>query len=128
MFRIGWVVTAIVVLFLVVDALMKLMQLPVVFATMQDMGWSAASVVPLGLILLGATILYAIPATSLFGAIVLTGYLGGAVATHARIGSPLVTHTLFGVYVGALVWLGLVLRDAGFRKALLGGKGITKER
>ena len=72
----------------------------------------------LGFITLACTILYAIPPTSILGAILLTGYLGGAIASHVRIGSPLFTHDLFGVYVGVLVWAGLWLRDARVRALL----------
>jgi hypothetical protein len=60
-------------------------------------------------------ILYAIPQTSVFGAILLTGYLGGAVATHVRVGDPLFSHVLFPVYLGVLIWLGIYLRDARMR-------------
>jgi hypothetical protein len=68
-------------------------------------------VIPLGMLLLAGVILYAIPRTSLLGAIYLTAFLGGAVATHLRVGSPLATHVLFGVYVAAFVWGGLALRS-----------------
>ncbi|MES2755219.1 MAG: DoxX family protein [Pseudomonadota bacterium] len=69
----------------------------------------------LGAILAGCVALYAWPRTSALGAILLTGYLGGAVATHLRVGSPLFSHTLFGVYLGVLIWVGLWLRDARVR-------------
>ena len=65
---------------------------------------------PLGVLLLAGAVLYAVPRTSVLGAIYLTGFLGGAVASHYRIGSPLATHVLFGVYVGVVLWAGLVLR------------------
>ena len=65
----------------------------------------------LGAILALCTLLYAWPRTSPIGAVLLTGYLGGAVATHLRVDSPLVTHTFVSVYLGAIVWLGLMLRD-----------------
>ncbi len=116
--RIGWIVTGIVTLFLWMDAAMKLLRRDVVFETMTQLGWSASSVIPLGIILLVVSCLYVIPRTSLLGAILLTGYLGGAIATHLRIGSPLLTHTFFGVYVGGVAWLGLFLRSADFRRAL----------
>jgi len=116
--RIGWIVSGFVGLFLFADAVMKLMRLPIVIETTASLGWSESSVVPLGIILLISTLLYLYPRTSLFGAILLTGYLGGAIATHARIGSPLFTHTLFGSYVGILMWFGLVLRDAKLRSIL----------
>ena len=65
----------------------------------------------LGIITIVCTVLYSIPPTSILGAILLTGYLGGAMASHVRIGSPLFTHTLFGLYLGLMVWGGLWLRD-----------------
>jgi hypothetical protein len=77
------------------------------------------AVVPLGLLLLAGAILYAVPRTAVFGAIYLTGFLGGAVATHYRIGSPLMTHILFGVYVAAIMWTGLVLRFPALLSAVL---------
>ena len=116
--RIGWIITGIVALFLWMDAAMKLLRLDVVIDTMAQLGWPASSVVPLGTILLVVSCLYVIPRTSLLGAILLTGYLGGAIATHLRIDSPLLTHTFFGVYVGGLTWLGLFLRSSDFRRAL----------
>src|SRR5829696_5833620 len=105
--RIGWALSALVVLFMLMDAAMKLVQLaPALEATVQ-LGWPTGSVVPLGFLLLCCTALYSLPQTSVLGAILLTGYLGGAVASHARVGSPMLTHTLFGVYVGVLLWGGL---------------------
>ena len=65
--------------------------------------------------MLACTILYAVPRTAVLGAILLTGYLGGAVATHVRVGSPLFSHVLFGVYLGVMFWGGLYLRDARLR-------------
>jgi hypothetical protein len=107
----GYGLTAICAVFLFMDAGMKLLQLPVVTESTLQIGWRPDSIVPLGVVLLISTLLYLFPKTSLLGAVLLTGYLGGAVATHARIGSPLLTHTLFGVYVGVLMWGGLYLRD-----------------
>jgi hypothetical protein len=69
----------------------------------------------LGVIGLICTILYAVPRTSVLGAILLTGYLGGAIASHLRLGDPIFTHTLFGLYLGLLAWGGLYLRDARLR-------------
>src|SRR5262245_3753589 len=102
----GYILTALCGLFLVMDATMKLAQAAVVLESTSQIGWQANSVVPLGIVLLVSTALYLFPKTSILGAVLLTGYLGGAVATHARIGSPLLTHTLFGVYVGILMWAG----------------------
>ena len=101
--------------FLFMDAAMKLLQLPVAIETTAQIGWPTSAVVPLGAVLLIATLIYLFPKTSIVGAVLLTGYLGGAVATHARIGSPLFTHTLFGVYVGIAMWAGLYLRDPVLR-------------
>jgi hypothetical protein len=115
--RTGQGLAGIVALLLLIDAFLKLLQLPVVLETISDIGWPTSSVVPLGVILLVSTILYILPRTAVLGAILLTAYLGGAVATHARIGSPIFTHTLFGVYVGALLWLGLVFRNPILRRA-----------
>lgn len=112
----GATLSAVVAVFLFADAIMKLLRLEVVISTMRDLGWPESAVVPLGLLLLACTLLYALPRTSVLGAVLLTGYLGAAVATHARIGSPLFTHTFFGVYVGALMWAGLFLRDPALRE------------
>ena len=71
--------------------------------------------IPLGILLLACTILYIVPKTSVLGAILLTGYLGGAIATHVRVSNPLFTHQLFPVYLGVLIWQGLWLRDARVR-------------
>lgn len=107
----GRALSGLAVAFLFVDALGKLLQLgPVVEGTVQ-LGYAESVVIPLGVLLLAGVILYAIPATSLLGAIYLTAFLGGAVATHLRVGSPLATHVLFGVYVAAFVWGGLALRN-----------------
>jgi hypothetical protein len=69
----------------------------------------------LGTILMVCTILYAAPRTAVLGAILLTGFLGGAVATHLRAGDPLFSHVLFGVYLGVVVWAGIYLRDVNLR-------------
>jgi hypothetical protein len=108
----GIIVSALPVLFLLMDGVMKLVKPePVVTGTV-ELGYDVSVIVPLGIVLLLSTILYLIPQTAIFGAVLLTAYLGGAVATHVRIGNPLFTHTLFPVYLGILLWLGLWLRDA----------------
>lgn len=114
---IGWGLSGLVIAFLLVDAGMKLMALPIVLETSASLGWQggAASARELGVVLLISTLLYATPQTAVLGAILLTGYLGGAVATHARIGNPLFSHVLFGTYIGVLLWGGLYLRDARLR-------------
>lgn len=111
----GYIISGLPVLFLLVDALGKFVKPePVVTGTV-ELGYNESIILPLGIVLLISTILYIIPKTSILGAILLTGYLGGAVATHARVGSPLFTHMLFPVYLGVLLWLGLYLRDSRLR-------------
>ena len=112
----GIVISAIPTLFLLMDAVGKLVRPePVVTGTV-ELGYPETVILPLGIVLLICTILYAVPKTSVLGAILLTGYLGGAVATHVRIGNPLLTHTLFPVYLGILIWLGLYFRDVRLRQ------------
>ena len=115
----GLLLSGIAVSFLVMDGTMKLLALDVVTQATAQLGFpgTAAFAERLGLLLLLCTALYAWPRTALLGAILLTGYLGGAVATHVRLGNPLFTHTLFGPYIGLLVWGGLFLRDARIRAA-----------
>jgi hypothetical protein len=117
--RIGVGLSVLATLFFLMDAAGKLLQVAPVLKSTQDLGWPAGSVVPLGVLLLVGAVLYAFPRTTFVGAIYLTGFLGGAIATHYRIGSPLATHVLFGVYVAAVMWGGLVLRyPAVFRIAM----------
>jgi hypothetical protein len=111
----GFALSGLVILFMLMDGTMKLLQLSIVLETTVQLGWPVSSVVPLGIVLLICTALYAFPQTSVLGAILLTAYLGGAVATHARIGSPLFSHLLFGVYFGVMLSAGLYLRDERLR-------------
>ena len=116
MFWIGWVMSGLVILFLLMDAVMKLLALPVVLESGAPLGFAGASMARmLGIVLLVCTLLYIAPQTAVLGAILLTAYLGGAVATHVRVGSPLFSHILFGVYMGVLMWGGLYFRDATLR-------------
>ena len=111
----GWVMGGLPTLFLLLDGVMKLVRpAPVVEGTV-SLGYPVDTIVPMGVVLLASTVLYAIPRTAVLGAILLTGYLGGAVATHVRVSHPLFSHTLFPVYVGMLLWGGLWLRDARVR-------------
>jgi hypothetical protein len=113
---IGWVLSGLVIAFLLMDATMKLLALPIVLETQEPLGFSGAGLARgLGVLLLACTLLYAAPQTAVLGAILLTGYLGGAVVTHVRVGDPLFSHILFGVYVGVFLWLGLYLRDPRLR-------------
>ena len=113
----GRVLTGLSGAFLLVDATTKLVAPVFVAANSPEIGWSLDPVTirTLGALLLVPTLLYLWPRTALLGAVLLTGYLGGAIATHARIGSPLFTHTLFGVYLALMVWGGLWLRSAALR-------------
>jgi hypothetical protein len=113
---IGWVLSGLAIAFLLMDATMKLLALPVVLETSGPLGFPGAAMARgLGVLLLVCTLLYAAPQTAVLGAILLTGYLGGAVATHVRVGNPLFSYVLFGVYVGVFLWLGLYLRDERLR-------------
>ena len=109
--------SGLVILFLLFDGSVKLVPWPVVTETMDRIGYGSSETLArsLGAITVACTVLYAIPPTSILGAILLTGYLGGAIASHLRIGSPLFTHTLFGFYLGLMVWGGLWLRDPRLR-------------
>lgn len=112
---IGRGMKALVVLFLCFDAVIKIMFVPNMPEAAAGIGWDAAKAPLLGVILLASTLLYAVPRTSFLGAVLLTGYLGGAVATHMRVDSPLFTHVLFGIYLGLFMWGGLWLRDPRLR-------------
>jgi hypothetical protein len=122
----GYALSGLVTLFLLMDATMKLLQLPIVVETGLALGWPAETAFPLGVILLICTLLYAWPRTAILGAILLTGYLGGAIASHIRIGNPLFSHVLFGVYLALFVWGGLWLRDTRLRALLPYASGLRK--
>jgi hypothetical protein len=113
----GRIISGLPVLFLLVDGAMKLVKpAPVVEATV-GLGYPESVIVPIGVVLIVCTILYLIPKTSVLGAILLTGYLGGAVATHVRTGESLFS-IIFPVVFGVLLWLGLYLRDSRLRALL----------
>jgi hypothetical protein len=118
MFWAGWTMSGVVVLFLLFDGVSKLMLIaPVVEATTQ-IGYPVDLVRPIGIIGLVCAVLYAVPRTATLGAILLTGLLGGAIASKMRIEEPLFSHVLFGVYVGVLAWGGLYLRDDRLRRLI----------
>jgi hypothetical protein len=116
----GRVLSGLVALFLLVDGGMKLAGAHVVTATMAQLGWPSNLPMArlLGVLTVGGTLLYLVPRTAFLGALLLTAYLGGAVATHVRIGNPLFSHVLFGVYLGVMLWGGLWLRDPRLRALL----------
>ena len=124
MVRLGWALSGLAILFLVTDATAKLLALPVVVESGAALGLPGVSMArALGMVLMACAILYATPRTAIVGAILVTGYLGGAVATHVRVGNPLFTHVLFGVYVGVIVWAGIYLRVPGLRVLIPVRKG-----
>ena len=107
----GRVLSALAVLFLFMDGLGKVIRDPAVVKATVQLGYPESLVVSLGLLLLACTVVYLVPQTSVLGALLLTGYLGGAAASNLRVGSPLLSHVLFPVYLGLLVWVGLYWRD-----------------
>lgn len=116
--RAGWALSGIALLFLSFDSLIKLVRAaPAVEGTAQ-LGYPTSVVFGLGLVQLLCVVAYAIPRTAVVGAVLLTGYLGGAIATHVRMGNPLFTHVLFPIYVAVFVWGGLYLRDRRVRALL----------
>jgi hypothetical protein len=117
----GRVLSGAVIAFMLFDSAIKLPPLHIVSETMGQLGFFATPELARGLGVLGltCTLLYAWPRTAVLGAILLTGYFGGAIATHLRAGSPTFSHLLFGVYLGLMVWGGLYLRDPRVRAFLL---------
>ena len=111
----GRVISALVVIFLLFDAAVKLLKLPVAMEGTTRLGYPAGVVFPLGIVLLACVALYVIPRTSVLGAILLTGYFGGATATNVRVQNPWI---LFPVVIGVLVWAGLYLRDDRLRQLI----------
>jgi DoxX-like family len=115
---IGGIMSALPALFLVMDGVMKLMKPDFVVKATVQLGFPESVIFPLGIVVLVCVILYVIPRTAVLGAILLTGYLGGAVATHVRAGDPLFSHALFPVYFGILLWGGLYLREERLRELI----------
>ena len=110
----GRIITGIIVLFLLMDAIMKVVESGPAMEGSVQLGWPESAVQGIGIVLLSATILYIIPRTSVLGAIILTGYLGGATSIMVRAMQPGHPY-LFPVVFGALVWAGLFLRDEKLR-------------
>ena len=111
----GRTISTVIVLLLVLDGVMKFFKPKPVVDAFAHLGIPIELDFAIGTLLLLCTLLYAVPATSILGAILLTGYLGGAVMSHLRAGDPLFTHVLFPTYLGSLIWLGLYLRDPRLR-------------
>ncbi len=115
---VGYILTALVALFLAFDTALKVLVLaPAVQATTQ-LGYPGQSVVWIGIIELACVVLYLVPRTAVLGTLLLTGYLGGAVASQLRVGAPLLSHKLFPIYVAALLWGALYLRETRLRELL----------
>jgi DoxX-like family len=112
---VGRILSGLVVLFLIPDGIIKFIKPAPVVETSAHLGLALSLANTLGILLLICTAIYIFPRTSVLGAILLTGYLGGAVATHLRVGDPLFSHVLFPTYLGVLLWLGLYLRDERLR-------------
>ena len=113
----GRILSGLPALFLLVDGGMKLFKPPVVVEGTLQLGYPESAILGIGVVLLVSTLLYLIPRTAILGAILLTGYLGGAVATHVRV-SAVLFNILFPVFFGALLWGGLWLRDRRLRALL----------
>jgi hypothetical protein len=109
------------VLFLVFSAAMKFVPIPAVEQSFAQLGLPPSMRTALGLLESGCTLAYALPRTRVLGAVLLTGYLGGAIVTHWRVGDPWLTHTLFPLWLGVLVWIDPLLRDDALRTRLFGG-------
>ncbi len=114
--RIGWGLTALFTLFMLgASVAPKLLGMPVAQQTMASLGWPDAPLILIGCLEPACTLLFIFPPTGLLGAVLMMAILGGAITTQIRAGSPLVSHSLFGVYLGVLMWVGLVLRDPRVR-------------
>ena len=116
--RAGWIMSGLVVVFLTFDVGIKLIRHPMVGQTLAQLGWRPDMDLAIGVIEAICLVLYVVPQTAVLGAILWTGVLGGAVATHLRLDDPLFSHTLFGLYLGLMVWGGLWLRDPRVRQVM----------
>ena len=121
----GRIMSALFVLFMIADTAIKLLQLKVVDDALTQLGYPAGLGLPIGVLQAILLILYVVPRTAVLGTVLLTGLFGGAAAAHLRVGSPLFSHVLFGVYLGLLAWGGLWLRDATLR-ALFPVRGVGR--
>ena len=107
--------SALFVLFMLFDVAIKVLRLPIVEEAMAQLGYPAGLGLPIGVLEAVALVLYLVPRTVVLGAVLFTGVFGGAIASHLRVGDPLFSHTLFGVWLGLFAWGGLWLRDARLR-------------
>jgi hypothetical protein len=119
----GRVLSGLAVLFLAFDTAVKVLLLPPAVEATARLGYPASSLLVIGLLELACLVVYLVPRTAVAGAVLWTGFLGGAIATHLRLGDPLFSHTLFPIYVAALLWGGLWLRDGRVSAMLASASG-----
>lgn len=120
----GWIMTALLLAFLLPASVApKLMSTQVALDPLVSIGWPTSYVIPLGILELVLLVLFTVPRTAALGAVLLTALFGGTVASHLRVGSPLPSHTLFGVYLGVFIWIALYLRDPALRAYVRGMLG-----
>jgi len=112
----GRIISALMVLFLLFDGVIHLLRIAAVVKAFAELGLPLTLSVPLGVVELICVVLYIVPRTAPLGSVLLTGYLGGAIAIQLRVGSPLFSNALFPVYIGILLWAGLLLHDRGLRR------------
>jgi DoxX-like family len=112
---IGWALTGLFVLFMLIDVGIKWSRLPIVEESMLQLGYRPGLGFWIGVLETILLVLYVVPRTSVLGAVLFMGVFGGAIASHLRVGDPLLSHDLFGVYLGAVMWGGLWLRDPALR-------------
>ncbi|HWB30304.1 MAG TPA: DoxX family protein [Vicinamibacterales bacterium] len=113
--RAGRVMYWLAVAFLTMDAVMKVLRVPAAVEGTMQLGYASSLIAPIGAIEVVFLVLYLMPRTAILGAVLWTGFLGGAVATHVRLGNPLFTHVLSPIYVAVLLWGALWLRDRRLR-------------
>lgn len=116
----GRIMAGLVIAFMLMDSIFKLIPNEMVTAGTVELGYQAHHIPVLGILGLISIVLFTLPRTSILGAILLTGYFGGAIATHVRLDNPLFTHILFPVYLGLLAWGSLYLRNEKLRKLIAG--------
>lgn len=115
----GWIMIVLFALFMLgASVAPKLVNAQVALDSLEQLGWPTEYLLPIGLLELLCTLLIVVPRTALPGALLFMGLLGGALASHLRVGSPLFSHTLFSVYLGVFLWVGLWLRDPRIRAVL----------
>jgi hypothetical protein len=120
----GRLVSGLPIAFLIFDGVIKLLNIIPVTESFVRLGYRPTVSIAIGILELVCVMVYIIPRSAIAGAVLLTGYLGGAIATHLRVGDPLLTHVFFPLYVGALLWVGLLLRDQRLRALLFVKKEI----